>query len=52
MTILLVEDEPKMAEIIQHGLSAAGFSVDHVSDGLFGLNKAIESPYVLTPVEN
>lgn len=47
MTILLVEDEPKMAEIIQRGLTGADFVVDHVSDGLLGLHKAIETTYDL-----
>lgn len=35
--ILLVEDEPRIADFIRRGLSEEGFSVEHVSDGRAGL---------------
>ena len=40
MKILLIEDEPRIAEFVMHGLQAAGFAVDHAQDGEDGLNRA------------
>jgi len=37
MKILLVEDEIKIAEFVLNGLAQAGYQVDHVADGLAGL---------------
>jgi two-component system OmpR family response regulator len=45
MRILLVEDDTKIASFIVKGLKAAGFAVDHVSDGEDGLHMALTEPY-------
>lgn len=45
MNILLIEDEIRVADFIRRGLSAEGWSVDHVSDGEAGLNHAFEQHY-------
>jgi two-component system OmpR family response regulator len=45
MRILLVEDDPKIASFIEKGLKAAGFAVDHATDGEEGLNMAMTEPY-------
>jgi len=45
MRILLVEDDLKIASFIIKGLKAAGFAVDHASDGLRGLDLAMTEPY-------
>ena len=41
MRILLVEDEPRLAETIRRGLVAEGFVVEVVHDGLAGLDSAL-----------
>jgi len=45
MRILLVEDDLKIASFVQKGLKAAGFAVDHASDGEDGLHMALTEPY-------
>lgn len=45
MRILLVEDDLKIASFILKGLKAAGFAVDHASDGEDGLHMALTEPY-------
>jgi two-component system copper resistance phosphate regulon response regulator CusR len=45
MRILVVEDEPKLAEYLRKGLTGAGFTVDVAHDGLDGLHLAIEGSY-------
>ena len=45
MRILLVEDDAKIALFILKGLRAAGFAVDHASDGEQGLDLALTEPY-------
>lgn len=45
MRILLVEDDRKIADFIGKGLRAAGYAVDHASDGEEGLDLALEEPY-------
>lgn len=45
MKILLVEDEIRIAEFVVHGLTGAGFEVDHAPDGALGLQKAREPGY-------
>lgn len=45
MRILLVEDDAKIAAFILKGLKAAGFAVDHVTDGEAGLDMASSEPY-------
>ena len=43
--VLLVEDEPRLAETVRRGLSAEGFLVDVVHDGGEGLWLARENSY-------
>ncbi len=45
MRILLVEDDIKIASFVMKGLKAAGFAVDHVTDGEEGLHMALTEPY-------
>lgn len=45
MRLLLVEDDLKIAAFILKGLKAAGFAVDHATDGESGLHLAICEPY-------
>ena len=45
MRILLVEDDSKIAAFILKGLKAAGFAVDHASDGEEGLHLGLTEPY-------
>jgi two-component system OmpR family response regulator len=45
MRILLVEDDPKIASFIIKGLKAAGFAVDHATDGEEGLHLVLTEPY-------
>jgi two-component system OmpR family response regulator len=43
--ILLIEDDLKIASFVIKGFKAAGFAVDHVSDGENGLHMALTEPY-------
>jgi DNA-binding response OmpR family regulator len=43
--VLVVEDEPTLAEAVRLGLTAEGFSVDVVHDGVDGLWRAREHEY-------
>ncbi|NWG02266.1 MAG: response regulator transcription factor [Syntrophaceae bacterium] len=45
MRILLVEDDLKIASFIEKGLRAAGYAVDHTTDGEDGLHLALTQPY-------
>jgi len=45
MRILLVEDDAKIAAFVDKGLRAAGYAVDHASDGESGLHLALTEPY-------
>jgi DNA-binding response OmpR family regulator len=45
MRVLVVEDEPRLAETVRQGLAGAGFAVDVASTGTDGLWAAIEAPY-------
>jgi DNA-binding response OmpR family regulator len=45
MRILLVEDEPAIAQFIQQGLTEAGYAVDVVVDGHDGLDYALAAEY-------
>ena len=45
MRILLVEDDQKIASFVIKGLKAAGFAVDHATDGDEGLDLALSEPY-------
>ena len=43
--VLLVEDDPTIAEFVERGLREAGFAVDRAADGRTGLAKAAAEPY-------
>jgi len=45
MKILLVEDEPTVAQFIQKGLTDSGHVVDHAADGNKGLSLAVSGQY-------
>ena len=45
MRILLIEDDSKIASFIQKGLTSAGFTVDHASNGEDGLDLALTEVY-------
>jgi DNA-binding response OmpR family regulator len=45
MRILVVEDEPKIAQAIKRGLELKGFAVDAVNDGDTGLSYASDPDY-------
>jgi DNA-binding response OmpR family regulator len=45
MRLLVVEDEVRLAESLQRGLDAEGFSVDVAHDGVSGLRLALEGGY-------
>lgn len=47
MRVLLVEDEVPLAEAVARGLTAEGFDVDTVHDGLDGLWRAREGGYAV-----
>lgn len=49
--ILLIEDEPEMAEFIRRGLTKEGHSVDHVATGTAGLERALRLKYHLLIVD-
>jgi two-component system copper resistance phosphate regulon response regulator CusR len=43
--ILVVEDEPKAGDYLQHGLTESGYVVDLARNGVDGLHLAMEMPY-------
>ena len=45
MRIVVVEDEPKAADYLQHGLAEAGYVVDVARNGIDGLHMALELAY-------
>ncbi|ARZ71818.1 winged helix family two component transcriptional regulator [Streptomyces albireticuli] len=47
MRLLIVEDEKRLATTLARGLTAEGFAVDVVHDGLDGLHRARETAYDL-----
>ncbi|OON79580.1 response regulator transcription factor [Streptomyces tsukubensis] len=47
MRLLIVEDEKRLALSLAKGLTAEGYAVDVVHDGLEGLHRATEDPYDL-----
>jgi two-component system OmpR family response regulator len=51
MRILLVEDDIKIASFISKGLKAAGFAVDHMTDGEEGLHMALTEPYDIAVID-
>ena len=46
MRLLLIEDDIKIASFIIKGFKAAGFAVDHATNGEDGLHLALTEPYV------
>ena len=51
MKILLIEDDLVIADFIKKGLSEAGYSVDHISDGKTGLAFALDGIHDLAIVD-
>ncbi|MFE4669567.1 response regulator transcription factor [Streptomyces sp. NPDC056716] len=47
MRLLIVEDEKRLALSLAKGLTAEGYAVDVVHDGLEGLHRATQTPYDL-----
>ena len=47
MHILLIEDEPKIATFVCQGLRAAGMEVEHIDNGLDGLNRVLQAQHDL-----
>jgi two-component system, OmpR family, copper resistance phosphate regulon response regulator CusR len=45
--ILVIEDEPKVAQFIKNGLDECGFSADIAADGIQGKTKALSGKYHL-----
>jgi two-component system, OmpR family, response regulator len=45
MRILLIEDDVKIASFVEKGLRAAGYAVDHATEGETGLHLALTEPY-------
>ncbi|MDA8454527.1 heavy metal response regulator transcription factor [Acidovorax sp. GBBC 3334] len=45
MKLLVIEDEPKLAEYLRKGLGEEGFVVDVAHDGVDGLHRATECAY-------
>src|SRR3954454_4479499 len=45
MRVLVVEDEPLLADALLRGLGQAGFAVDAALDGVDGLHQARETAY-------
>ncbi len=46
-SILVIEDDSTIAEVLQHNLTSAGFVVDSVNDGPTGLDAALSGKYSL-----
>lgn len=51
MRVLLVEDEPEIAQFIRQGLSESGYAVDVAQDGKEGLNYALAAEYDVTVLD-
>ena len=45
MRVLIVEDEPDVAQTLSWGLTTEGYVVDTADNGVDGLWKATENPY-------
>jgi DNA-binding response OmpR family regulator len=43
--VLLVEDDPTIAEFVEGGLREAGFAVERAADGRTGFEQAVAEPY-------
>ena len=51
MRILVVEDEPAIAEFVERGLRAAGYAVDRSADGDEGQRRALSGQYDLVVLD-
>lgn len=51
MRVLLIEDDRVIANFIAKGMKQAGFSIDHVSDGVSGLDKALDGRYDIAIID-
>ena len=51
MRVLLVEDDPNIADFVAKGLREAGYAVDHASDGEQGFHLALLEPYGVAIVD-
>ena len=49
--VLVVEDDPTIADFVEKGLREAGFAVDVAADGKSGLDLAVENPYDVAIVD-
>lgn len=45
MRVLLVEDDPTIAEFVEGGLREAGFAVERAADGRTGFERAVAEPF-------
>ena len=45
MRVLVIEDEPKMAQLLRRGLTEEGYAVDLAADGLDGFGAAVSRSY-------
>ena len=51
MRILLIEDEPKIASFVCQGLRACGMSVDHIDNGLAGVQTVLQAQHDLVVLD-
>ena len=51
MRVLLVEDDPNIADFVSRGLREAGYAVDHASDGEEGFHLALLEPHDVAIVD-
>lgn len=51
MRLLIVEDDPKIADFVCKGLTQEGFVVDHALDGWSGLQMALNNSYAAAVVD-
>ena len=51
MRLLLVEDDTIIADLILNGMQQAGYVIDHVVDGISGLDKALNEGYDLAIID-
>jgi DNA-binding response OmpR family regulator len=51
MRILLIEDEPKIASFVCQGLRACGMAVDHIDNGLDGLQAVLQAQHDLVVLD-
>ena len=51
MRLLVVEDDPQIADFVQKGLREAGYAVDHAADGEDGFRMALNESYDVAVVD-